>query len=197
MTKLEFLMSLHDKLSCLPPEDADERLRFYGEMIDDRMEEGLLEEDAVAAVGSVENIATQIISDNSPSLAATAKRRRKWELWEILLMVLGSPLWLSLLIAGFAVVFSVYVSLWAVIVSFWAVFASLIACAFAGIIMGIVFICAIHRYGGVAMIGAGIVCAGLSILLFFGCDAVTKGTLSLTKRFVKKCFAKKEDSQCV
>lgn len=39
MTKLQFLMALHEKLSGLPREE--ERLSFYSEMIEDRMEEGL------------------------------------------------------------------------------------------------------------------------------------------------------------
>lgn len=35
---------------------------------------------------------------------------------------------------------------------------------------------------GLAMIGAGIFCAGLSIFLFFGCKEATRGTLLLTKK---------------
>ena len=53
MLKQEFLAQLRDALCGLPQCDIDERLTFYSEIIDDRMEEGLLEEEAVAAVGSV------------------------------------------------------------------------------------------------------------------------------------------------
>jgi hypothetical protein len=45
------------------------------------------------------------------------------------------------------------------------------------------------------MIGAGFVCAGLSIFVFFGCRAVTKAVMILTKKLVlwiKSCFIKKE-----
>ena len=117
-------------------------------------------------------------------------------MWELVLLILGCPVWLSLLIAGIAVIFSLYVSLWAVIVSFWAAFASVIACAFAGIVTGIAFLWGVNIHVGVAMLGAGIACTGLSILLFIGCNAATKGTLLLTKRIIKKCFFKKEDAQC-
>ena len=41
MTKNEFLEQLRRGLSGLPMEDIDERLNFYSEMIDDRIEEGL------------------------------------------------------------------------------------------------------------------------------------------------------------
>ena len=43
MTKLDFLMQLHSKLEKLPQDELEERLNFYSEMIDDRMEEGLSE----------------------------------------------------------------------------------------------------------------------------------------------------------
>ena len=63
MNKQEFLAELQKGLSGLPQEDRDERLAFYGEMLDDRMEEGLSEEEAVAAVGSVEEIVRQTAAD--------------------------------------------------------------------------------------------------------------------------------------
>lgn len=66
MNKQEFLAELQKGLSGLPQEDRDERLTFYGEMLDDRMEEGLSEEEAVAAVGSVEEIVRQTARRYSP-----------------------------------------------------------------------------------------------------------------------------------
>ena len=63
MTKQEFLDRLHRSLAGLPLEDAEERLAFYDEMIDDRMEEGLAEEEAVSSFGAQEEIADQILSE--------------------------------------------------------------------------------------------------------------------------------------
>ena len=63
MLKQEFLVQLRKGLSCLPKQDMEERLTFYSEMIDDRMEEGLSEEDAVMAVGSIADIIAQITDD--------------------------------------------------------------------------------------------------------------------------------------
>ena len=193
MDKTQFLVALCDKLAHLPQREVEERLRFYMEMIDDRMEEGFSEKDAVAAVGSIDDIATQVAADLSASPApipeektAPAKRRRK--AWQIVLLALGSPLWLSLLIAAAAVAFSLYVSAWAVVVSFWAAFGSVVACIPAAFISGIVFIAQGNLYSGLFMIAAGFVCAGLAILLFFGCKALSKGTCLLTK----KVFQRKE-----
>ena len=53
MTKHEFLLQLGKALSSLPRRERDERLGFYSEVIDDRIEEGLSEEEAVRNMGEV------------------------------------------------------------------------------------------------------------------------------------------------
>ena len=181
MTKDRFLCLLQDRLCALPQDEIEERLGFYNEAIEDRMEEGLSEEDAVFSMGTVDEIVAQIISDCGIILP---KRHRK--AWEIVLLVLGSPLWLSLLISVIAVVVAVYVSLWAVIVSLWAVFLSLSVCVAAGLLVGIYFLCAESIFSGVAVIAAAVICAGCAILLFFGCKVTTKGILLRTKKIYHK-----------
>ena len=46
MNKKEFLSELQSKLCGLPQKDVDEHLSFYSEAIDDRIEDGLSEEEA-------------------------------------------------------------------------------------------------------------------------------------------------------
>lgn len=197
MTKGEFLAQLRARLSGLPPKDAEERLIFYSEMIDDRIEEGLSEEEAVAAIGTVNAVVKQIIAETP--LTKIAKERikpvRRLKAWEIVLIALGSPIWVSLGIAVVSVIFSLYISLWSVIVSLWAVFGSLIGCSFGFIVTGAVLAIIGNTASGVALIGAGLILAGLSIFMFFGCKAATSGIILLTKKFaiwLKSCFIKKE-----
>ena len=199
MNKTEFLLALEEQLSALPWDEVSDRWDYYSEMIDDRMEEGLSEEEAVAELGTVNEIAAQILADIplSALVKKKLKSQRRIKAWEIVLLVLGSPIWLSLLIAAFAVVLSLYISLWAIIISLWAVFVSLIVCALAGIAVGILWAVIGKIFAGIAMIGAGILCTGLSIFLFFGCKAATKGTALLAKKMVlgiKRCFLRKEDA---
>lgn len=196
MTKMQFLMSLHNKLSGLPQNEIEERLNFYSEMIEDRIEEGIPEAEAVAQIGTVDKIAEQIVADIPLTKIAKEKikPKRRIKAWEIVLLILGAPLWLSVLIAIFAVIFSFYVSLWAVIISLWASFVAIIGGAFGGIIGGIIL--SIYKNGltGLALISAGLVCAGISIFFFFGCKVATKGILLLTKKIIlalKKSFIKK------
>jgi len=198
MNKQAFLAELRKGLSGLPRDDIEERVSFYSEMIDDRMEEGLSESEAVSAIGSVDTIISQITADTPPTkLAGEKEPKKRFGAWETILFILGSPVWLPLLIAAFAVFLSLYVVLWSVIISLWAVFGSLIACAPGGIAAGIGFALGGNGFTGIAMVGAGFVCAGLAIFLFFGCRAATKGIFSLTKKIapgIKKWFVKKENA---
>ena len=87
MTKQEFMANLRAKLSGLPTQDVEDRLSFYCEMIDDRTEEGLSEEEAVSAIGSVDEVVSQIIADIPLAKIAKEKikpKRRLWA-WEIVL----------------------------------------------------------------------------------------------------------------
>ena len=60
MKKREFLGVLQRELYNLPQNELEEQLAFYSEMIDDGIEEGLTEDDAVAKIGSVSEILSQI-----------------------------------------------------------------------------------------------------------------------------------------
>ena len=197
MSKKEFLAQLRKGLSGLPQDDIEERLTFYSEMIEDRKEEGLSEEEAVSAVGTVDEIVTQVVAETPFAKIAKEriKSKRRLSAGEIVLLALGSPIWLSLGIAAFAVILSLYISLWAVIISLWAVFASFAACSIGGVLACVVFIVDGNGASGLAMLSAGIVCAGLAIFMFYGCKAATKGTLILTRKiaiWTKNCFIKKE-----
>lgn len=192
MTKIQFLLELNNALAGLPRVDVEERLSFYSEMIEDRMEDGLFEEQAVTSVGTVEEIAAQIRSElvaaNPPVVEPVPKKNINTA--TVIALILGSPIWASLLIAVFSVVFSLFVTLWSVIIAFWAVFASLVVCAFCGVLCGLVLAVS-GSISGLAIVGAGVICAGLAIFLFFGCRALTKSMAILTGKLVfwiGKCF---------
>ena len=197
MSKQEFLAELKAGLNGLPQEDIEERLTFYSEMIDDRMEEGLTEEEAVLAIGTVNEVITQILTDTplSKLVKERVKPKRTLKAWEIVLLALGAPIWLSLLIAVLAVLLAVYIVAWSVILSLWAVEAALAACALCGVASAVLFACQGSGLTAGAVLGAGIFCTGLSIFLFFGCKAATKGLLVLTKKMAlesKSRFVGKE-----
>ena len=88
------------------------------------------------------------------------------------------------LFAVFAVILSLYISLWAVIISLWAIFGSLIACAIASVIYCFILIFTGNALTGFAILGAGLVCGGLSIFLYYGCKYFTKTITVLSKKIL-------------
>ena len=200
MNKQEFLTRLREGLAGLPQEEISERVTFYHEMIEDRVEDGLAEEEAVAEIGPVEDVIRQIVAETPlPKLVKEKmKPNRRLRAWEIILLILGSPLWLTLLIVGFAVIFSVYVVIWAVVASLWAVVLSLAVSAVGCLAGGVVLLCQGDGTRGLLSIAAALVLAGLSVFGFYGCVALTKAAAKLTKKIalgIKSLFLRKENTK--
>ena len=194
MRKNEFLAALRARLSALPVAEREERIGFYSEMIDDRIEEGLSEEESVDGVGAVEDIADQILSEVPPA-RVEVKEKRKLGAGVIVLLALGSPIWLSLAVAAFAVLIAFYAVLWSLVAVVWSVFAALVAAGFGGIIGGITVAIVSNAFAGLALIAAALFCAGLAIFLFFGCLSATVGSAILTKKTfigIKNLIVRKE-----
>lgn len=70
MTRDEFLGRLGELLACLPAEQVEETKAFYAEAIADRMEDGMSEEEAVAAMGTPGEVAEATL-DDLPAVAVT------------------------------------------------------------------------------------------------------------------------------
>lgn len=138
-----------------------------------------------------------LLEENTKVKATTDSKPHPLKLWEIVLLVLGSPIWLSLAVAVFAIMLALYAVVWSVIIALWAIFASLIGGSFAGIGAGLIFVLTNNAPTGFAVIGAGITCAGLAILMFFACKAATNGVVVLTKKiavWLKNRLIKKEET---
>ena len=187
MNKFDFLTQLRARLWALPEEDKQRSVDYYGEMIADRMEDGLSEEEAVAAIGDLDEIVQQILTE-TPRPPATVKKeeeqkkqKRKVSWWETLLLVLGFPVWGSLLITAAAVVFSVWISLWSVVIALYATAFALAVCA-VGLPVAAFSLLWIHRYGdGAVLVGGALVCAGSAILVFLLSNLTAKGLAALTR----------------
>lgn len=199
MTKIEFLHELDQKLLGLAENEIEERLVFYSEMIEDRMEEGLTEEEAVAAVGDIDEIAKSIMAEFAQSSAEDEEPKEKTPKrlkgWEIALLILGIPVWVPLIAAAFVVSVALYASMWAVMIALWACFAALAVVCPSLLALGILQIVRAEAITGIALIGASIVCAGLTVFAFYGCLALSKLIIKFTVwlfKHIRCAFAKKE-----
>lgn len=184
----------------MPNEDIDERLSFYSEMIDDRMEEGLSEEEAVAAIGPVDEVISQIIAETPLAKIVKEKIKPKRELkaWEIVLIILGFPLWLPLMTVAFVLILVFYIVLWVLVICLWAIEIALWACALFGVAASIAYIARGYVGFGIVLIGAGLFLAGLSVFLFVACKAATVGTARFAKKIargIKRLFLGKEKTK--
>ena len=228
MDKKEFLTKLREKLSHLSDFDAQERINFYSEMIDDRMEEGLSEEDAISAIGSADAVASEVleeivieemakdesekktkdISENTteniakkrdekyPTEIKNAKKGRLTA-GQIALLVLGAPVWASLLVAAAAVAFSLFAVAWSLVVVFWSVAVALAVSGVGGIVVGIVELFLQGAVGAI-LVGSAFVACGLSVFAGYGALAYTKAMIALTVNIflaIKARFFEKEDKK--
>ena len=198
MTKAEFLNSLRENLSAFPENEINDYIEYYSEMIDDRIDDGLSEEEAVADIGTPQEVTDRIIKECSiPKLIKTKLRsKHKLSTWEIVLIAVGSPIWISLLAAVFAVLISIVASVFAVIISLYASSVSVGASTFAGIAGFVTNIMAGNSPLGLALLGCGLFCAGSSILIFMGTNRLTKLLVSLTAKLVKAiktCLIRKDE----
>ena len=198
MTKNEFLSELRRLIDQLPPQDIQKSLDFYAEIIDDRIESGMSEEEAVAAMAPFDEITEQILMDIPLPRLVKAKLRpsRALRVWEIVLLILGFPLWLPLLISAIAIVFSVYAVFWSVILSLYAVDLAFAVSAIASLPAAILLFCTGEPLFGLFFLGTLLILGGLTIGWFFLCKYATMGTWWLCKRTmlgIKSLFIRKEN----
>ena len=193
MKKQEFLDELKKALWALSEDEQKSSLEYYAEMIDDRMEDGLSEEEAVAAIGTLDEIVEQIMSESPHAPVVVnkeekqtvqpkqAKEKGRVQPWIIVLLILGAPLWISLVGGLGSGVLGIYVSLWAVVIALYATTFALAVCAI-GLLIAAFSLLWIRRFGkGAVLVGGALVCAGLAILFFLLSNLAAKGLVALTK----------------
>lgn len=207
MTKNEFLTALANRLLSLPRDDAQKSVDYYSEMIDERIEEGLSEDEATKAVGSIDDIASLILSETqvedtsknaigNNEISATPKRKLKT--YELVLIIAGSPIWAPILLALIIVAFALFIVIWAVIISCFAATLSFGAGTLSGIVAFISMMLSGLVAQGFIFIGVSLILAGLCILSFIGSVELSKLTIKLTQRLlskIKSIFSKGVDIQ--
>ncbi len=191
MNKAEFTQQLTGSLAGLSEEDVKRSVDYYTEMIEDRIEDGMSEEEAVAALGSIEDIKSRILEDVPISRIVREKitPKRTFSAGEIILLVIGAPLWLPLLLTVIIVCLVIYLVLWIIILSLYIVDFSVFISGIAGFIAA--FVQSNGFLAGLFMAGCGVALVGAGILLFFGFSQGTKGMGFISKSTVlgiKKLF---------
>ena len=165
MTKADFLQLLERALAQLPEEERRQNLEYYSELLDDMLEEGMTEAEATAKLGSPGQIAQSILQEMplSKLVSTRMKPQSGWTPLAIILAVVGSPVWVPLLLAAAAVVLGLFVSIWALGLAAVAVVLGLAVIVVAAPIVAI-RAAVLTLPLGLILLGAGLVLLGLCVL---------------------------------
>ena len=183
LTKNEFTRELKGRINHLPKAERRKILQYYYEMISERMEDGMTEAEAIDALGDLD----ELLSEYTP-VSKEPRRGIRLRAWHIIMLIIGSPIWLSLVVAMLCVMLAFYIVIWALVVVFYAVFAALAVCGFACTLASLVSLFT----GGVPyffmLIGAGAVLSGLAILWLIVCNLFAKAMAKVTAKTSKGIF---------
>lgn len=205
MNKKDFLDEVRTRLSGLGEEDIQKALDFYVEAIDDHIDDGMTEDQAVSAVGTPEEVAEKILMDtplptliktqaqamNSASTQAAAVpgqpeapvKKTRLSAWAIVLIIIGAPVWLPIMIALAAVVLAIVIAIFSVIL---AIVVAVLGAAIGGVITIFASLIAIimgEGVHGLVQLAAALVLVGLALLLFIPIKAGIIWLIELAGRF--------------
>lgn len=186
MKKEEFLSLLRERLSIFPPEEIERHVGYYGEMIDDHIEDGFPEEKVIETLGSVDDILKVILEETALSilLKRRIKPKRRLKPWEILLCCLLSPVWIPLLITAVVLLWTLYIVLWTLVICMYAIELSFAVGAIGGAAVAVILLFVPNTFASGVLFGGGLICAGLMLLFLPLCLFATKGTWKLAKKIV-------------
>lgn len=184
MNRAWFLSEIKNKMEQFPDFELQETLDYYNEIINDKIEGGMSEEEAIISLGNVDEIIKEMIYEMPLTSILNSKMKPKREFNIIQKFFIG----LALLIGPlpfFIVLFFVYLSIWAVIGSLYLMdFLMLLASLLS--ILGFGF----HIFTGnwiqsVLSLGFFFILTGLSILTFYGVNFVSVYLVEISKKYVR------------
>lgn len=189
MNKVEYISCLADNLKRLPHEDFKKAMEYFQEYFE---EAGLeKEQQAIEDLGTPALAADQIIRNIAIRNAEEPHKSMKKGLsavWIGILAVFAAPVALPLAFAFAMVAFALVITAFALIFSLILVGISLIAASLIGFVGG-VFLLFSSPLHGLATIGVSLVCAGISLLVSYGCYQLSKyilrGMITLFGKFAK------------
>lgn len=192
MTKTEFLRGLSDSLTPLSDGERGRWLAYYGELIDDAIEEGADVAEAVAAFGNPKVVAASIFDEAEAPLLDVGEpaddARRRSGMLSVCYWLL-SPFWTCGLLVVLTLALTIWVVVLTLLLAFWAL---MIGCvAFIPWCLGLAVYLAILGNGPGALFDLGSlgIMMGLSILLVLACPHVWRGFKRFSHAIAQRAVA--------
>lgn len=189
MNKQEFLAALARELEPLPREEREQTLTYYGELIDDRLEDGQDEGEVIQSLGAPKAVAEELLGEEEQPLAPN----RGLRVWLVVLLVLGFPLWGSLLLTAAVMVLCVFVCLYIPAFVLGVLALSFLAGAVLGVVGTPFLIADTGLAAGLFQLGLAIGMLGLAALSAVGFWYTGKATAKAGKalwRWLKRSVGK-------
>lgn len=163
MNKTDFLTRLEKLLKSLDKKERDKHLAYYGELIEDAMEDGCSEAEAVSRIGTPGAIADEILEERQEAPVHTSASRK---IVTTVLLILGFPVWGSLALGGIVLALALACLMLALI----SVFGAL------PVFLG-------NAPLGVVQFGVGILSAGIFILTALATASLIRYFVNVTASF--------------
>lgn len=186
MTKLEYLKKLKHALRQVKAGERNKSLAYFSECIDDRMEEGVPEQDAVAELESVEAAAERIIAEAE----ASGQLKPGRSAWELALIILGFPLWFPILLLIAILAATFYALVWVVLGALFLLSAVLVLGGAAGV-YSLFALLGANPAAAFAALAVGLAGAGLGLALLIPLLYIAKAYIKLTPVLWNKLTGRK------
>lgn len=177
MTKSEFLSALRGRLTSLSDDEIQKTTLYYSEMIEDRVEDGMTVDEAIEALGPMDDIVREALGAHAEAKPAAEKKLSIIGKWKkkraekgknralaIVIAIVTAPIWIPILIAllacAAAVTVAILACVWSIVAAAFSVLITSFATGLACAIVGVMHFINIE-------LAAGLIFAGLS-LAFFG-----------------------------
>lgn len=195
MTKQEFLAALEQRLQAVPEDERKRTAAYYDESIDDRMEDGMTEEEAVDSLESIDTIVQRIMKDTPLKTIVKNKveHKKKLETWQVLLIIFTCPFWFPVGMGGISVAFGLCMAVFGIGLGLFATVIGLCGGGVAAVVGGIYFFISRGAAYGLMTMGLGFCCIGAGIFILLGSIAMVKGVVFLIKKFIqwlKACLSR-------
>ncbi len=196
MNKAEFLAALRSELEKQSVSNIDNMIDYYDEMICDRVEDGMTEEEAINSMDSIASIVREAVLDKTiPTLVKEkvvkshneAKKNGHAVLW-IVLAIIGFPVWLPLVCVFATMLVGIFILMWGFVIILFSLLVALIAAAlgclalpFFSFSVPSIFMC----------LGSALILGGLAYLLWKPIKGLAMGLVTLIKdlfKSIKKLF---------
>lgn len=194
-TRDEFFTQLGQGLYKLPQEDKQRFLAYYVEILEDYLENGSTEQEALEKMGSPQDIAREIqeelraSQDPEPVPAPPARHSRFSPMRIVVLVTL--PFWGTLLLCAATFLLCLIIVIWCLPLITGVL-------ALSGVLIGIVSLIGAplllpgSTAVGVIQLGLGIAMLGLALLMGVAAVQSARGCAALTKRLVEWALMKLE-----